>query len=136
MRKVVFILLSLAITVFAGIVIIVEEQDRKLRAQLDNWITQHLRDKDLNIDTFAQKMGYGRTTFYKKVKKLTGKTPNDYIKMLRMERAVELLKDDTLTVAQVSYEVGIEDPYYFSKSFKAFYGISPTQYRKGEEPKP
>ena len=53
-----------------------------------------------------------------------------------MERAVELLKDDTLTVAQVSYEVGIEDPYYFSKSFKAFYGISPTQYRKGEEPKP
>lgn len=117
-------------------VIIVEEQDRKLRAQLDNWITQHLRDKDLNIDTFAQKMGYGRTTFYKKVKKLTGKTPNDYIKMLRMERAVELLKDDTLTVAQVSYEVGIEDPYYFSKSFKAFYGISPTQYRKGEEPKP
>ena len=117
-------------------VIIVEEQDRKLRAQLDSWITQHLRDKDLNIDTFAQKMGYGRTTFYKKVKKLTGKTPNDYIKMLRMERAVELLKDDTLTVAQVSYEVGIEDPYYFSKSFKAFYGISPTQYRKGEEPKP
>ena len=112
--------------------IIVEEQDRKLRAQLDNWISQHLRDSNLNIDLFAEKMGYGRTTFYKKVKKLTGKTPNDYIKMIRMERAVELLKDDTLTVAQVSYEVGIEDPYYFSKSFKAFYGISPTQYRKGE----
>ena len=113
-------------------VIIVEEQDRKLRAQLDSWIMQHLKDTNLNIDTFAQKMGYGRTTFYKKVKKLTGKTPNDYIRMLRMEHAVELLKDDTLTVAQVSYEVGIEDPYYFSKSFKAFYGISPTQYRKGE----
>lgn len=115
--------------------IIVEEQDRKLRAQLDNWISQHLKDSNLNIDLFAEKMGYGRTTFYKKVKKLTGKTPNDYIKMLRMERALELLKDDTLTVAQVSYEVGIEDPYYFSKSFKAFYGISPTQYRKGEQPK-
>ena len=114
--------------------IIVEEQDRKLRAQLDNWISQHLKDSNLNIDLFAEKMGYGRTTFYKKVKKLTGKTPNDYIKTLRMERAVELLKDDTLTVAQVSYDIGIEDPYYFSKTFKAFYGISPTQYRKGEKP--
>lgn len=114
--------------------IIVEEQDRKLRAQLDNWILQHLKDSNLNIDLFAEKMGYGRTTFYKKVKKLTGKTPNDYIKTLRMERAVELLKDDTLTVAQVSYDIGIEDPYYFSKTFKAFYGISPTQYRKGEKP--
>ena len=114
--------------------IIVEEQEKRLRAQLDTWLHAHLRDPNLNIDTFAQKMGYGRTTFYKKMKKLTGKTPNDYIRTLRMEKAVELLKDDTVTIAQVSYEVGIDDPYYFSKTFKAFYGISPSQYRKGEKP--
>lgn len=92
----------------------------------------HISDPKLTIDACAEHFGYGRTNFFKKVKQLTGMTPNDYIRQQRMSVAVELLKDDTLTVAQVSYEVGIEDPYYFSKSFKAFYGISPTQYRKGE----
>lgn len=114
--------------------LIIDEQEKRLRSQLDTWLAAHLKDSDLNIDNFAQKMGYGRTTFYKKVKKLTGMTPNDYIKSLRMERAIELLKNDTMTIAQVAYETGFEDPYYFSKSFKSYYGISPSQYRKGEKP--
>lgn len=113
--------------------IIVKEQEQKLRAQLDLWLANHLTDPHLSIDAFAQQMGYGRTTFYKKVKKLTGYTPNDYIRKLRMEQSAELLKDDTQTVAQVAYQVGIDDPYYFSKLFKSYYGISPTQYRKGEQ---
>ena len=115
--------------------LIVEEQEKRLRAQFDTWLSSHLKDSNLNIDEFAEKMGYGRTTFYKKFKSMTGFTPNDYIKNMRMQKAIELLKDETLTVAQVSYEVGIDDPYYFSKSFKSFFGISPTQYRKGESPK-
>lgn len=115
--------------------VLVDEQDKKLRDLLDTWLSAHISDSNLSIDQFAEKMGYGRTTFYKKVKKLTGQTPNDYIKSRRMERAIELLKDDTLTVAEVSYQIGIEDPFYFSKSFKSYFGISPSQYRKGEKPK-
>ncbi len=114
--------------------LIIDEQEKRLRSQLDTWLATHLKDADLSIDAFAQKMGYGRTTFYKKVKKLTGLTPNDYIKSLRMARAIELLQNDTMTIAQVAYEVGFDDPYYFSKSFKSYYGISPSQYRKGEKP--
>ena len=116
--------------------VLVDEQDKKLRDLLDTWLSAHISDSNLSIDQFAEKMGYGRTTFYKKVKKLTGQTPNDYIKGMRMDRAIELLKDDTLTVAEVSYRIGIEDPFYFSKSFKSYFGISPSQYRKGEKPKP
>ncbi len=52
-----------------------------------------------------------------------------------MTKAGELMSDDTLTVAEVSYMVGYDDPYYFSKSFKSFYGVSPTQYRKGQKSK-
>lgn len=115
--------------------IIVDEQDAKLRNLLDTWLTAHIGDESLSVDTFAEKMGYGRTTFYKKVKKLTGKTPNDYVKSCRMEKALELLKDEKLSVAEVAYKVGISDPFYFSKSFKNYFGISPTQYRKGEKPK-
>lgn len=112
--------------------VIRDEQDKKFQAVLDVWLAEHIADPQLNIDSFAESMGYGRTTFYKKIKRITGTTPNDYIRSLRMNKAAELLKDDRLTVAEVGYQVGIGDPYYFSKSFKNFFGVSPTKYRTGK----
>ncbi len=112
--------------------IIKDEQDKKFQTLLDLWLADHITDPQLNIDSFAESMGYGRTTFYKKMKRITGTTPNDYIRTLRMNKAAELLKDDRLTVAEVGYKVGIEDQYYFSKMFKTFFGISPTKYRAGK----
>ena len=112
--------------------VIKDEQDKKFQAVLDAWLAEHITDPQLNIDSFAESMGYGRTTFYKKIKRITGTTPNDYIRSLRMNKAAELLKDDRLTVAEVGYQVGIGDPYYFSKSFKSFFGVSPTKYRTGK----
>lgn len=112
--------------------VIKDEQDQKFQTILDVWLVEHIADPQLNIDSFAESMGYGRTTFYKKIKRITGTTPNDYIRSLRMNKAAELLKDDRLTVAEVGYQVGIGDPYYFSKSFKSFFGVSPTKYRTGK----
>ena len=112
--------------------IIKDEQDKKFQTLLDLWLADHITDPQLNIDTFAESMGYGRTTFYKKMKRITGTTPNDYIRTLRMNKAAELLKDDRLTVAEVGYKVGIDDQYYFSKLFKSFFGVSPTKYRAGK----
>lgn len=116
--------------------ILTEETDRKLREQLDAWMQAHIDDPKLTIDACAEHFGYGRTNFFKKVKQLTGMTPNEYIRQQRMNVAIELLKDTRLTVAEVAYKVGFEDQYYFSKSFKSYFGISPSQYRKGETPKP
>lgn len=112
--------------------IIKDEQDRKFQSLLDTWLAEHIADPQLNIDSFAMNMGYGRTTFYKKMKSITGSTPNEYIRTLRMNKAAELLKDDRLTVAEVGYKVGVGDPYYFSKLFKSFFGISPAKYRAGK----
>ncbi len=112
--------------------IIKDEKDKKFQELLDAWLSTHIADTELNIDAFAKSMGYGRTTFYKKIKQITGTTPNDYIRTLRMNRAAELLKDDHLTIAEVGYQVGIGDPYYFSKTFKSFFGISPSKYRAGK----
>lgn len=115
--------------------IIVNEQDKRFKERLDVWLNSNFHKSNLDVDTFAESMGYGRTTFYKKVKKIMGMTPNDYLKAMRMNKAAELLMNDTLTVAEISYKVGFEDPYYFSKSFKNYFGVSPTQYRRGEKPK-
>lgn len=75
-------------------------------------------------------MEYRRTTCYRKVKELTGMTPNDYLRTARLKRAAELLLDDRLNVTEVAYKVGFEDPSYFSKCFKAYFGMAPSGFAK------
>ena len=91
---------------------------------------------NISIDEFAQMMGMGRTVFYKKLRGVTGYSPNEYLRVVRMKKAAELfLTERNLTVAEVSYKVGINDPLYFSKCFKAQFGVSPSAYQRGERSK-
>lgn len=111
--------------------IIVDERDKKLLDVFNLWLADHLSNPMLSVDDMAEAMGYRRTVFYKRVKALTGQTPADYLKTLRMNRAAELLKEETVTVAEVCYQVGISDPHYFAKIFKQQFGISPKKYQQG-----
>ena len=113
--------------------LIVDERDKKLLNAINLWLSSHLSDPTLSVDTLAEAMGYRRTIFYKKVKALTGMTPADYIKTQRLNHAAELLKEETVTIAEVCYKVGINDPHYFSKVFKQQFGISPKKYQQGEK---
>ena len=113
--------------------IIVEERDRHLLDVMNTWLYDHLSSPTLSVDELADAMGYRRSVFFKKVKALTGQTPADYIRTLRMQRATELLRDETITVAEVCYKVGINDPHYFAKMFKQQYGISPKKYQQGKQ---
>ncbi len=98
---------------------------------MEAWMQNHLGDTQVTAESFAQGLGYGRTNFFKKMKQLTGMSPNDYIRKARMEAAAELLINTNLTAAEVAYKVGFEDQYYFSKSFKKYFGTPPSKYRKG-----
>ena len=111
--------------------IIVDERDRRLLDAMNAWLSNHISDPLLSVDDMVQAMGYGRSVFYKKVKTLTGQTPADYIKTCRMQRAAEMLREETVTVSEVCYRVGISDPHYFGKVFKQVYGISPKKYQQG-----
>ena len=91
---------------------------------------QHLSEEDFGIDQLAQMMSMGRTKFYGRVKELTSLSPNKYLMQARMQRAAELLSEGELTVAEVSYRVGIQDPSYFNKCFKAQFGVTPSRYGK------
>lgn len=75
-------------------------------------------------------MNMGRTKFYGKVKELTGISPNKYLQEARLTRAAALLLEGELTISEVSYKVGIQDPSYFNKLFKARYGVVPSKYGK------
>ena len=115
--------------------VLIKDADRRLREQMETWMKAHINDTQVTADSFAQALGYGRTNFFKKVKQLMGMSPNDYIKKIRMEEAASLLINTNMTAAEVAFKCGFEDQYYFSKSFKKYYGVPPSQYRKGKTDK-
>jgi len=107
---------------------VILEKDNLFLKLVEDLLEQHLTDPDFSVDEFAQMANTGRTLFFKKIKYLTGYTPNDFIRIRRMKKAAELLKSFKYNVSEVSYMVGINDPFYFSKCFKAQYGCSPSRY--------
>ena len=85
------------------------------------------------MEDFAARMKLGRTLFYKKVRGLTGYTPNDYLRLFRLKKAAELLSEGNYNVSEISYKVGISDPLYFSRCFKQQFGVSPSVYLHGKK---
>lgn len=86
---------------------------------------------DFTIDDFAAALKLGRTVFFRKVKGVTGYTPNEYIRIVRMKKAVQLLQDGRYNVSEVTYMVGMKDPHYFSRTFKEQFGVVPSAYLHG-----
>ncbi len=112
-----------------------KEQNHDFIEKIDTIIDKNLGNADFSADDFASAMGMGRTVFYGKMKEITGYTPKDYLRKKRMKRAAELISTTRLTISEISYKVGINDPLYFSRAFKSTYGVSPTKYSsisKGE----
>lgn len=108
------------------------ERDKEFVDQLHRILVDNLGNSHFSVDEFASLMNVGRTVFYKKVKGVTGYSPNEYLRIMRMKKAAELLLAGNLTVSEVSYKVGIDDPFYFSKCFKAQFGVAPSVYQKGK----
>lgn len=111
----------------------VNEQDQLFVKRLDAVIYPRIGETDLSVDKVAGLLHMGRTIFYKKVRGVTGYTPNDYIRVIRMKKAVELLEKGDMNVSEIAYAVGFDNPYYFSKCFKTQYGVPPSQYVKQKE---
>lgn len=107
------------------------DRDKEFVDELHRILTENLGNSRFSVDEFASLMNIGRTVFYKKVKGITGYSPNEYLRIMRMKKAAELLIAGDLTVSEVSYKVGIDDPFYFSKCFKAQFGVAPSVYLKG-----
>lgn len=106
------------------------KEDERFCRKLERFVGARLRNPNLNIDVIAAQFGVGRTNFYRKVRELTGMSPNDYLRKCRMERAAELLLHSDMTISDVCAQVGIPDAQYFSRVFKTYFGVSPSVYRE------
>lgn len=104
--------------------------DKIFLEKLEKLTYQHLSEETLNVDRLAEMMSMGRTKFYGKVKELTSMSPNRYIQEKRMTRAAELLLEGEMTVSEICYKIGMQDPSYFNKVFKSRFGVVPSKYGK------
>ena len=104
--------------------------DKLFISKINKYISSHLSEQNIEVDTLAQEMGLGRTMFYQKVKQVTGLTPNDYIRTYRLKKAVSLMESGETRINEICYSVGFSSPSYFSKRFILQFGCSPSDYIK------
>ena len=87
----------------------------------------NLKDTDFTIDDLCREMGMSRTLFYVKLKTYTGKSPQDFVRAIRLEKAANLLRQGR-SVTEVSVLTGFDNPKYFSTVFKKYFGVSPSKF--------
>ncbi|WP_309027931.1 hybrid sensor histidine kinase/response regulator transcription factor [Pelagicoccus enzymogenes] len=92
-------------------------------------LNDNLSNPDFGVDEIAEAVGFSRSSFYRKLKAVTGETPNVFIRRFRMQRAGQLLVQSSMTVTEVMFEVGYLDGGYFGKMFKTHFKCSPKEYR-------
>ncbi len=92
-------------------------------------IEDNITDPDFSVTEFTEGMGQSRTLFYRKIKGVTGQTPNDFIQTIRLKKAAEmLLSDSTKNISEIAFDVGFSSPRYFSQCFRNHFGVIPSKY--------
>ncbi|NMA74053.1 MAG: response regulator [Bacteroidales bacterium] len=111
------------------ITITTSNKDNEFISKISKIIENHLDNPDFSIDDFAKEANMGRTLFYKKIKAITNLSPNEYLRIVRLQKAALLLQSTDLNISEIAYKVGFNDPYYFSKCFKEQFKTTPSQFR-------
>lgn len=104
--------------------------DEKFLGKVKELTEQNMHEPDFSVEKLSREIGISRAHLYNKLSSLTGKTPIEYIRIMRIRRAAQLLEKSQLTVMEVAYKIGFNDPRYFTKHFKSEYKMTPTQYIK------
>ena len=91
---------------------------------------KQMDNNTLTVDELVDEMGMGRTVFFNKLKSMTGLSPVEFIREIRIKRAAQLLEERKYNITEVTYMVGMNDSRYFAKCFKNTYGVTPSEYRK------
>jgi signal transduction histidine kinase/ligand-binding sensor domain-containing protein/DNA-binding response OmpR family regulator len=113
--------------------VLVAETDTEFVQKALAFIEKNISNPELSVQELSRELLLGRATLYRKLFELTGQTPVEFIRSIRLQRAQKLLEAGKLTVAEIAYEVGFNDPKYFTKVFKEAFGQTPTAYQESLE---
>jgi signal transduction histidine kinase/DNA-binding response OmpR family regulator len=106
--------------------------DRKFINEFSAIIENNISNEDFSVDQICKEIGVSRVQLYRKVKALIGYNVNDYILMVRMQRAKFLLSNAENTISEVAFKVGFSSQAYFSTVFKSKFGITPSEFKTGK----
>ncbi|HET9054657.1 MAG TPA: helix-turn-helix transcriptional regulator, partial [Cyclobacteriaceae bacterium] len=107
--------------------------DEKLIRKAIRIVEENMAEPDFSVEKFSRELGMSRVHLYKKLLSLTGKSPIEFIRTIRLQRAAQLLQKSQLSVSEIAYQVGFNNPKYFSKYFKDEFNILPSAYASGNK---
>lgn len=93
-------------------------------------IEEYLAESEFGINTFAEHMNMSKSSLYRKIKSMTGLSPIEFIRNIRLKHACNMLKDKSNSISDVAYSVGFSDPKYFTSCFKSEFGVTPSEYQR------
>ncbi|WP_375443906.1 two-component regulator propeller domain-containing protein [uncultured Fibrella sp.] len=108
--------------------------DEKLIEKAILLVEKNMANADFSVEELSNDLGMSRAHLYRKLLSLTGKSPVEFIRIIRLSRAAQLLEKSQLTVSEVAYEVGFNNPKYFAKYFKEHFNVLPSQYAASRNP--
>ena len=107
----------------------VMDMDQAFMQKVMSFMEENMDNPELEIDDFASHTGMSRTLFYRKLKSIVGVTPVEFVREIRIKRAVQLMDSSAYNFSQIAYMTGFTDPKYFGKCFKKIMGVTPSQYK-------
>ena len=112
----------------------INEKDKELLTKCVNIVRENFENPDFDVTALASELCMGRSKLYMQFKQMTGLTPNEFILKVKLDEAMSLLTEHPeLNITEISVRLGFSSPRYFSKSFKAFFGIAPQGVRSRKE---
>lgn len=110
--------------------IVITSLDEKLIEKAIKYVEDNISRSNFSVEELSRGLGMSRVHLYKKLLQITGKTPIEFIRVIRLKRAAQLLRESQLHVSEVAYEVGFNSPRYFSRYFKEEFGMLPSEYQE------
>jgi signal transduction histidine kinase/ligand-binding sensor domain-containing protein/DNA-binding response OmpR family regulator len=108
----------------------VNSMDEQFLQRALDIVEKHLSDSEFGVETFSKQIGMSRQHLNRKLQALTEHSANDFIRIIRLKRAAQLLEKRSATVTEIAYEVGFNNPAYFAECFRKEFGRSPSQYAR------
>ena len=105
-----------------------QSPDDKLLERIMSTINKNINNPDLSVYSIADEVGISRVHLHRKMKELTGQTPHDFIRNIRLKQAAKLLASQNMNITEVMFACGFNNAASFSTIFKKFYGMSPREY--------
>lgn len=106
----------------------IESEDERLLNQIMLYLEENLTNPQLSVEELSKHVGMSRSSLYSKLLEITGQTPVEYIRSVKLDKAAVLLEKSDMNIAQVAYSVGFSTPNYFARSFKTKFNMLPSEY--------